>query len=93
LVNPLRQIAANLMMIKLKHRKLIFLILIALLAGGSMAAYAESEANFFLKTIELIFFQQVATVVLYLGCFGWDLLPIRPKAEPKLWEQTDSYDG
>lgn len=60
-------------MLKLKYRKAIFLILIALLAGGSMAVYSESQANFFLKTIELVAFQQIATIVIFLSCFGWDL--------------------
>ena len=45
-------------MLKLKYRKVIFLILIAILAGGSMAAYSQSETNFLLKTIELVIFQQ-----------------------------------
>lgn len=64
-------------MLKLKYRKIIFLILIAILAGGSMATYSQSETNFFLKTIELVMFQQVATIVIYLTCFGWDLLRSR----------------
>lgn len=64
-------------MLKLKYRKIIFLILIAILAGGSMATYSQSETNFWLKTIELVMFQQVATIVIYLTCFGWDLLRSR----------------
>ena len=60
-------------MIKLKHRKIIFLILIAILAGGSMAAYSQSEVNFFIKTIQLVLFQQMMTVIIYLTCFGEDL--------------------
>ena len=46
-------------MIKLKYRKIIFLILIAVLAGGSMAAYSQSEVNFLRKTIQLVFFSTV----------------------------------
>lgn len=61
-------------MLKLKYRKIIFLILIAILAGGSMATYSQSETNFLLKTVELVVFQQAATIVIYLSCFGWDLL-------------------
>ncbi|NES92546.1 MULTISPECIES: hypothetical protein [Okeania] len=64
-------------MLKLKYRKVIFLILIAILAGGSMAAYSQSETNFLLKTVELVMFQQVATIVIYLSCFGWDILRSR----------------
>lgn len=64
-------------MLKLKYRKIIFLILIAILAGGSMATYSQSETNFLLKTIELVMFQQVATIVIYLTCFGWDILRSR----------------
>ncbi len=58
---------------KLKNRRLIFCVLLALLAGGSMAVYSESDANFFLKTFEVVVFQQIATVVIYLSCFGSDL--------------------
>ncbi|WP_416665822.1 hypothetical protein [Egbenema bharatensis] len=61
-------------MLKLKYRRIVFLILIALLAGGSMSVYSQSEANFWIKTIELVAFQQIATVVIYLSCFGWDLI-------------------
>ncbi|MGL5081976.1 MAG: hypothetical protein ACRC8A_10875 [Microcoleaceae cyanobacterium] len=64
-------------MLNLKHRKVIFLVLIALLAGGSMAVYSESQANFLFKTVELVLFQQFATVVLYLTCFAPDLLRSR----------------
>lgn len=60
-------------MIKLKYRKIVFLILISMLAGGSMAAYSQSEVNFFIKTIELVAFQQMMTVIIYLTCFGQDL--------------------
>jgi hypothetical protein len=61
-------------MLKLKYRRIVFLILIALLAGGSMTVYSQSQANFWIKTIELVAFQQIATVVIYLSCFGWDLI-------------------
>ena len=65
-------------MIKLKYRKIIFLILIAVLAGGSMAAYSQSEVNFLRKTIQLVFFfQQFMTLVIYLTCFGQDLFSRR----------------
>lgn len=64
-------------MLKLKYRKIIFWFLIAALAGGSMAVYSQSEINFFVKTVELVIFQQCATVVIYLTCFGIDLLKSR----------------
>ena len=64
-------------MLKLKQRKIVFLILIAFLAGGSMAVYSQSEMNFWLKTAELVIFQQLATVMIYLTCFGIDLLKSR----------------
>lgn len=64
-------------MLKLKYRKIIFLILIAILAGSSMVAYSQSETNLLLKTVELVLFQQLATIVIYLTCFGWDLLRSR----------------
>ncbi len=64
-------------MLKLKYRKIIFLILIATLAGGSMAVYSQSEVNFFIKTSQLVVFQQSMTVILYLLCFGQDLFSRR----------------
>lgn len=64
-------------MLTLKHRKLIFLILIAGLSGGSMMVYSQSEMNFWLKTVELVLFQQWATIIIYLSCFGVDLLKSR----------------
>ncbi len=64
-------------MLKLKYRKIIFLILIAILAGGSMVAYSQSDTNFLLKTVELVMFQQMATILIYFTCFGWDLLRSR----------------
>ncbi|NES03261.1 MAG: hypothetical protein F6K22_10615 [Okeania sp. SIO2F4] len=64
-------------MVKFKYRKIIFLIIIAILAGGSMVTYSQSDTNFLLKTVELIIFQQMATILIYLTCFGWDLLRSR----------------
>lgn len=39
-----------------------------------MTVYAESPTNFWLKTIELIVFQQITAIAIYLSCFGWDLM-------------------
>ncbi len=64
-------------MIKLKYRKIIFLILIAMLAGGSMSAYSQSEASFLIKTIQLIVFQQLMTFIIYVTCFAEDLFSRR----------------
>ncbi len=64
-------------MVKFKYRKIIFLIIIAILAGGSMVGYSQSETNFWLKTVELIIFQQMAIILIYLTCFSWDLLRSR----------------
>jgi hypothetical protein len=60
-------------MLRLKHRKILFLILIALMAGSSMAAYSQSQADFLSKTILVVMGQQVATLIIFLACFGWDL--------------------
>ncbi len=60
-------------MIRLKYRKLLFLVLIALLTGGTMAVYSQSQAGFLTKTIAVVMVQQAATVILFLACFGWDL--------------------
>jgi hypothetical protein len=65
-------------MVRLKYRKILFLILIALMAGSSMAAYSQSQADFVTKTIAVVMVQQVATVVIFLACFGWDLVHSRP---------------
>lgn len=68
-------------MVRLKHRKILFLALIALMAGGTMAVYSQSQADFVAKTIAVVAVQQVATVVIFLACFGWDLFrsgPSRP---------------
>jgi predicted membrane protein len=61
-------------MVKLKHRKIFFWGLIAMMAGSSMAVYSSSSVNFWVKTIEVVLFQQMATVILFLLCFGYDLL-------------------
>ncbi|EAZ91595.1 hypothetical protein [Crocosphaera chwakensis] len=42
-----------------------------------MAVYSQSEVNFFIKTIQLVIFQQSTTVILYLLCFGEDLFSRR----------------
>ncbi len=60
-------------MFSINLNKPIFLILIAILAGGSMAVYSISSANFGLKTAELIAFQQLGAIIIYLSCFGRDL--------------------
>lgn len=46
-----------------------------------MAVYSTSSANFWLKTVEVVIFQQVATVVIFLSCFGWDLLKASNQAD------------
>lgn len=61
-------------MTQLKPNKLIFLFLIAILAGGSMAIYSTSTANFWFKTVELVAFQQLGAIIIYFSCFGRDVL-------------------
>jgi hypothetical protein len=69
---------------KLKSRKILFSLLIATLAGGSMAIYSASDVNFFTKTVELVLFQQAGAVVIYFLCFGWDLFKVKPlKSKPE----------
>ncbi len=60
-------------MMKLKLRKVLFSVLLALFAGGSIAVYSASDANFVLKTVELIIIQQLGAAFLYLLCFAPDL--------------------
>lgn len=60
-------------MFSIKRNKVIFFILIAILAGSSMAVYSLSSANFWLKTTELIAIQQLAAILIYFSCFGRNL--------------------
>lgn len=55
-------------MVSSKPKKIIFLMLIAALAGGSMVAYAQSETSFLIKTVEL--------VVLSTGCGDGNLFDL-----------------
>ncbi len=57
---------------------MLFLLLMAGLSGGSLVAYAQSDANLWFKTVELVVFQQIVGAAIYLACFGWDLLRSRP---------------
>ncbi|MBW4417694.1 MAG: hypothetical protein KME13_00535 [Myxacorys californica WJT36-NPBG1] len=59
---------------KLKSRKVIFSLLLALFAGGSLATYSASDANFLFKTVELLVIQQIGAGIIYLVCFAPDLL-------------------
>jgi hypothetical protein len=54
----------------IKPNKLLFLFLIAVLTGSSMAIYSTSSANFWFKTIELVACQQLAGILIYFACFG-----------------------
>jgi hypothetical protein len=54
-----------------KSRKLIFLTLLALLAGGSCSVFSSLEMNFWLKTLGVVTFQQVGAIAIYLCCFGF----------------------
>jgi hypothetical protein len=55
---------------KLKHRKGIFLAMMTLLAGGSIALYGAMEGNFAANMIQIALLQQLAGAAIYLGCFG-----------------------
>jgi 1,4-dihydroxy-2-naphthoate octaprenyltransferase len=59
---------------KFKHRKQVFLVLVALLAGVSLAFYQTSEMNWLLLTIALIPIQLGATLIIYFACFWNELL-------------------
>jgi hypothetical protein len=67
-------------MITFKHRKTLFWLLMALLASTSMVGYAQSEANFFVKTLGVVSFQQLVGGLIYFLCFGRDLLKPRTRA-------------
>jgi hypothetical protein len=58
------------MFMKLKHRKSLFLVLMALTAGGSMALYGTLEGDLISKTIQIAVWQQLIGTAIYLSCFG-----------------------
>jgi hypothetical protein len=55
---------------KLKQRKTLFLVLMTLAAGGSMALYGNMEGDFFAKTMQIVVLQQLVGAAIYFGCFG-----------------------
>jgi hypothetical protein len=55
---------------KLNSRKNLFLGLMTLAAGGSMALYGTMEGDFVTKTIQIVVLQQLVGAAIYLGCFG-----------------------
>jgi hypothetical protein len=55
---------------KLKHRKGVFLAMMTLVAGGSIALYGTMEGNFVSNMIQVALLQQLVGVAIYLGCFG-----------------------
>ena len=55
---------------KLKYRKTLFLTLITLAAGGSMAIYGSMEGNWLSNAIQIVVLQQLIGTAIYLGCFG-----------------------
>ncbi len=57
-------------MVNSKLKRIVFLALLALLAGGSCSVYSSLEMNFFLKTIGLLGIQQLGGIIIYFSCFG-----------------------
>ncbi|MCY7408376.1 MAG: hypothetical protein LH631_13660 [Alkalinema sp. CAN_BIN05] len=55
---------------KLKYRKTLFLALITLAAGGSMAIYGSMEGNWISNVIQIVVLQQLIGTAIYLSCFG-----------------------
>jgi hypothetical protein len=55
---------------KLKQRKTLFLVLMTIAAGGSMALYGNMEGDFLAKTMQIVVLQQLVGAAIYLGCFG-----------------------
>jgi hypothetical protein len=66
---------------KLKHRKTLFLTLITLAAGGSMAVYGSLDGNFVSNTIQILVLQQLVGAAIYFSCFGVDLVRSRSPFE------------
>jgi hypothetical protein len=62
-------------MLNLKSRKIIFLLLIALLTGGSLMVSAQSELSFWSKAVYWLWLQPMTAIALYLLCFFWDEWP------------------
>ncbi|MBW4538686.1 MAG: hypothetical protein KME43_06005 [Myxacorys chilensis ATA2-1-KO14] len=77
---------------KLKSRKVIFSLLLALFAGSSLATYSASDANFLLKTVELLVIQQIGAGIIYLVCFAPDLLRLAlPSSEGSSGSRKESH--
>jgi hypothetical protein len=66
---------------KLKQRKSLFLVLMALTAGSSLAMYNVMEGDFLVKTIQIVVFQQLVGAAIYFSCFGVDLVRSRSPFE------------
>ena len=66
---------------KLKHRKTLFMALITLAAGGSMAMYGALDGNFVTKTVQIVLLQQLVGAAIYFSCFGVDLVRSRSPFE------------
>jgi hypothetical protein len=62
---------------KLKHRKTLFLLLIALAAMGSLSAYSLLEGSFLGKTVTVVILQQLLGAAIYFACFGVELVRSR----------------
>ena len=55
---------------KLKYRKTLFLALITLAAGSSMAIYGGMEGDWISNVIQIVVLQQLIGTAIYLSCFG-----------------------
>jgi hypothetical protein len=55
---------------KLKHRKSLFLVMMTLVAGSSIALYGTMEGNLVSNIIQIAVLQQLVGAAIYLGCFG-----------------------
>jgi hypothetical protein len=57
-------------LLKLTHRKNLFLLLMIATAGGSAALYGAMDGSFVTKTIQVVLLQQVVGAAIYFACFG-----------------------
>jgi len=53
------------------YKKILFLMLLALLGSGAFSVFSSMEMNLFLKGYGLLLVLQTGFVLIYLSCLRW----------------------
>lgn len=53
------------------YKKLLFLMLLAVLGSGAFSVFSSMEMNLFLKGYGLLLVLQTGFVLIYLSCLRW----------------------